>query len=200
MAQIPVPDDLLPDHPASESVPDVIRNRRTSLVVDPARPVDPEVVRGLIELATWAPNHKRTWPWRFTVLTGESRSHLGEAFAAVGESLDMDPMKVSSQRTKYLRSPVVVLVWVIGDPDPVRRREDRDATAAAVQNLLLAATSEGLASYWASISDHFHAPARALAGLDDNHDFVALIYLGHPIGQVAAPPRPDPEITWLGQP
>ena len=113
MAQIPVPDDLLPDHPASESVPDVIRNRRTSLVVDPARPVDPEVVRGLIELATWAPNHKRTWPWRFTVLTGESRSHLGEAFAAVGESLDMDPMKVSSQRTKYLRSPVVVLVSII---------------------------------------------------------------------------------------
>ena len=109
----------------------------------------------------------------------------------------MDPQKVASQRTKYLRSPVVVLMWVTGDPDPVRRREDRDATAAAVQNLLLAATANGLASYWASISDHFHAPARAVAGVDDSHDFVALVYLGHPTGAVAAPTRPAPEITWL---
>ena len=71
------------------------------------------------------------------------------------------------------------------------------ATAAAVQNLLLAATANGLASYWASISDHFHAPARAVAGVDDSHDFVALVYLGHPTGAVAAPTRPAPEITWL---
>ena len=95
----------------------------------------------------------------------------------------MDPQKVASQRTKYLRSPVVVLVWVTGDPDPVRRREDRDATAAAVQNLLLAATANGLASYWASISDHFHAPARAVAGVDDIHQLDASM----PFGRVCAP-------------
>ena len=191
----------MPDHQPSgdtaNAVEGTIRNRRTSLLVDPARVVDAEVVGQLIEAATWAPNHKRTWPWRFTVLTGDARARLGAAFAEAGEALALDPQKVASQRTKYLRSPVVVVVWVTGDTEAVRRREDRDATAAAVQNLLLAATAHGLASYWATISDHFHAPARAVAGVDDSHDFVALVYLGHPTGPVAAPARPAPEITWL---
>jgi nitroreductase len=195
MAPDPVPHDAVDDRPTP--VEEAIRSRRTSLLVDTGRPVDPGLVARVIDAATWAPNHKRTWPWRFTVLTGDARARLGAAFAEVGEARALDPLKVASQRTKYLRSPVVVLVWVTGDADPVRRREDRDATAAAVQNLLLAATATGLASYWASISDHFHAPARAVAGVDDAHDFVALVYLGHPIGTVAAPVRPRPEITWL---
>lgn len=179
-------------------VEEAIRRRRTSLVVDHDRPVESEVVNALLTSAVWAPNHKRTWPWRFTVLTGEARAQLGESFAEVGRALGMDQQKVASQATKYLRSPTVVLVWVTGDPDPVRRREDRDATAAAVQNLLLAATGRGLASFWATISDHFHAPARDLAGVDDNHDFVALVYLGYPTGDVPAPERPEPQVTWLG--
>ncbi len=178
-------------------VEEAIRRRRTSLVVDHDRPVEPDVVNALLASAVWAPNHKRTWPWRFTVLTGEARARLGESFAEVGRALGMDPQKVASQATKYLRSPTVVLVWVTGDPDPVRRREDRDATAAAVQNLLLAATGRGLASFWATISDDFHAPARRLAGVGDDHDFVALVYLGYPIGDVPAPERPEPQVTWL---
>ncbi|NLD76629.1 MAG: nitroreductase [Acidimicrobiales bacterium] len=185
------------DEEIARAVEEVIRTRRTSLLVDQDQPVDPGVVQRLIGSAIWAPNHKRTWPWRFTVLTGDARRRLGEAFAAVGEELDMDPIKVEKQRTKYLRSPVVVLVWVTGDPSEVRRREDRDATAAAVQNLLLAATANGLASYWATISDDFYPAARELAGLDENHDFVALVYLGHPSTAVAVPPRPVPDVAWL---
>ncbi len=185
------------DDATTQAVELVIRTRRTSLLVDRERPVDPGVVQRVIGSAVWAPNHKRTWPWRFTVLTGDSRRRMGEAFSAVGAELGMDPIKVEKQRTKYLRSPVVLMVWVTGDLSTVRRREDRDATAAAVQNLLLAATANGLASYWATISDDFHPVAREIAGLDSSHDLVALIYLGHPIGEVAAPPRPVPEVSWL---
>lgn len=185
------------DEDTARAVEQVIRTRRTSLLVDRNKPVDPGVVQRLIGSAIWAPNHKRTWPWRFTVVTGDARRRMGEAFAAVGEQLSMDPIKVEKQRTKYMRSPVVVLVWVTGDPSEVRRREDRDATAAAVQNLLLAATANGLASYWATISDDFHPVARALAGVDDGHDFVALVYLGHPSAPVAVPPRPVPDVSWL---
>jgi nitroreductase len=190
-------DDQPIDEQTAVTVERVIRTRRTSLLVDPDRPVDPGMVQRLIGSAIWAPNHKRTWPWRFTVLTGDSRRRLGEAFSQVGAELGMDPIKVEKQRTKYLRSPVVLLVWVGGSTDPVRRREDRDATAAAVQNLLLAATANGLASYWASISDDFYPVAREMAGLDDTHDLVALVYLGHPRGEAAVPARPVPDVTWL---
>ncbi|HAP77274.1 MAG TPA: nitroreductase, partial [Acidimicrobiaceae bacterium] len=49
------------------------RARRTSMVVDRDRPVPHQLVAELCELAQWAPNHKRTWPWRFALCEGEGR-------------------------------------------------------------------------------------------------------------------------------
>ncbi|MGN6695981.1 MAG: nitroreductase family protein [Aquihabitans sp.] len=179
------------------AVDEVIRSRRTSLQVDPDDPVSDELIERLIELATWAPNHKRTWPWRFTVITGAARHRLGEALAAVAPGLGLPPEKVAKLRTKYARSAAVVLVWVKVDPQPVRAKEDRDAVAAAVQNLLLAATSYGLGNYWATVPEVLEDCVRRFAHLDDDHDLVALVYLGWPTGSAAAPERPEPEVTWL---
>ena len=41
------------------------------MLVDKSREVPRELINELCELATWAPNHKRTWPWRLAVLGGE---------------------------------------------------------------------------------------------------------------------------------
>ena len=65
-----------------ESLAELVRTRRTSMFVDNEREVPAEVVEQLCELAQWAPNHKRTWPWRFALFTGNGRARLGEAFAA----------------------------------------------------------------------------------------------------------------------
>ena len=192
-----VSDPELPLVDVPSAVDEVIRTRRTSLLMDPDDPVPSELVELLIELATWAPNHKRTWPWRFTVLSGDARWRFGEALAAVAPGAGIPPEKVAKLRTKYARSASVVLVWVAVDPQPTRAREDRDAVAAAVQNLLLAATSFGLGNYWATIPEVLDDAARRFAGVDPDHDLVALVYLGWPTGQVVAPPRPEPEITWL---
>lgn len=177
------------------AVDEVIRTRRTSLLMDPDDPVPVELVDLLIELATWAPNHKRTWPWRFTVITGDARLRYGEALAAVAPGLGIGPEKVAKLRVKYARSPVVVLVWVAVDPAPVRAKEDRDAVAAAVQNLLLAATSFGLGNYWATVPEVLVDATRRFAHVDDDQDLVALVYLGWPTGTVAAPERPAPQVT-----
>ncbi len=179
-------------------VDQIIRTRRTSLLVDPADDVPPELIAHLVELATWAPNHKRTWPWRFTVLTDDARYRFGEALAAVAAAdATTPPEKVAKTRIKYARAAAVVLMWVRCEGDEVRQREDRDAVAAAVQTLLLAATSFGLASYWASLAEDLADAARRFAGLDPDHDLVGLVYLGWPTGSVAAPERPEPEVTWL---
>jgi nitroreductase len=176
----------------------VLRARRTSLLVDPDAAVPADLVARLIELAALAPNHKRTWPWRFTVLTGDGRRRFGDALAEAGTGAALDDAKVAKLRTKYLRSPVVVLVWDGGAAaDPVRRVEDRDAVAAAVENLLVAATGFGLASHWASVPEVLHPAARAVAGVDGSHDLVALVYLGWPVGAVPAPARPPAEVTWV---
>ena len=79
----------------------------------------------------------------------------------------------------------------------MRRREDRDAVAAAVQNLLLGATAAGLASHWAT-GDWMDDPdVKALAGLAPDDDLVALVYLGWPTGDVPSVERPAPSILWL---
>ncbi|HWJ62046.1 MAG TPA: nitroreductase [Acidimicrobiales bacterium] len=190
-------DQQIPPLDVPTAVDEVIRSRRTSLQMDPEDPVPDELISLLIELATWAPNHKRTWPWRFTVITGAARHRLGEALAVVAPDLGVPPDKVAKLRTKYARSPAVVLVWVKVDPQPVRAKEDRDAVAAAVQNLLLAATSFGLGNYWATVPEVLEDCVRRFAHLDDEHDLVALVYLGWPTGTAAVPERPEPEVTWL---
>lgn len=190
-------DPQLPEFDVPTAVDEVIRTRRTSLLMDPDDPVPEELIALLLELATWAPNHKRTWPWRFTVLTGDARHRFGEALAAVAPGAGLPPEKVAKLRTKYARSPAVVLVWVAVDADPHRAKEDRDAVAAAVQNLLLAATSFGLGNYWATVPAVLEDAVRRFAHLHEDHDLVALVYLGWPTGPAAAPVRPEPQVTWL---
>ena len=181
----------------AEVVQGVIQIRRTSLLVDPEASIPDALIEGLLESASWAPNHKRTWPWRFTVVAGHARSRLGDGMALAAAEAGLPPGKVAKLRVKYRRSPVVILVWVVVDGDEVRRREDRDATAAAVQNLLLAATANELASFWATVPDVLAPAVRAFAGVDETHQLVALVYLGWPTGEVASPQRPVPEATWL---
>jgi nitroreductase len=182
---------------AYDHVATTIRRRRTSLLLDPDRPIGRDLVVELLELATWAPNHHRTWPWRFAVVTGEGRRRLGELVAAYEADQGAAPERRDKVRGKYLRAPVVVLVGMAADPDPVRRQEDRDAVAAAVQNLLLAATAAGLASHWATGAWMDDAAVKALAGLGPDDDLVALVYLGWPTGDPLPVDRPPVEVTWV---
>ena len=187
-------DPAVTDRATIDVLGDIVRSRRTSLIVDPHAPVPDDLIDQLLELAVWAPNHKRTWPWRFTVFRGDGRSRLGETMATAAEKAGLPDNKVEKLRSKYLRSPVVVVVSSAADDDPVRHAENRDAVAASVQNMLLGATALGLASHWATI-DGVAAPAvRALCDVGPTDELVALVYLGWPTGEVSTPTRPSPEV------
>lgn len=173
------------------------RGRRTSLLVDTERPVPPELVERLCRLATWSPNHKRTWPWRFALFTGEGRARLGAVFAAAQAAAGVtDDAKLAKTRTKWGRAPAVLLVGAAPAPEPDAHRtmENGDAVAAGVQNLLLGAASAGLASFWSS-PPATSAEVLELAGFEPGTRLVAAIYLGWPTGSVPEPERPAPRIT-----
>jgi nitroreductase len=178
-----------------DALEDLARSRRTSLLVDHDRPVPDELVDRLLQLATLAPNHKRTWPWRFTVVTGPARARLGELVAAFEERRGAEPERAAKARRKYLRAPVVVLVGAAWHESAVRRLEDRDAVAAGVQNLLLGATAAGLASHWATGDWMADPDVKAFAGLAPEDELVALVYLGWPAGEVAEVARPEPVVV-----
>jgi nitroreductase len=182
-----------------EGFESLARARRTSLVVDLRRPVPPELVARLVDLGTWAPNHKRTWPWRFAACAGEGRGALGAAFAADQAAAGVrDEAKLAKTRAKYLRAPVVVLVGADDHEQAVLRQENRDAAAAAVQNVLLGATAAGLASFWSSPPAAEAPTVLDLVGWPLATQLVAVVYLGWPAGAVPVPERPPADLTWVG--
>jgi nitroreductase len=117
------PDDLI----------GVIRTRRSSLLIDPARDVTSDVVSQLCEAVQWAPNHKRNWPAQLAVIRGESRSALGAAIADVMREQGEDGQKVEKTRTKYLRAPVVIAAASAHGDSEQRMRENTYSVAAGIQ-------------------------------------------------------------------
>ena len=94
------------------------------------------IVRELVDLARYAPNHKLTQPWRFRAARDPRR----------------EPGSRSSQaRTKLVklrRAPTLVLATAGSSGDPCVDEEDLHATACAVYASCSARRTRGLASYW----------------------------------------------------
>jgi nitroreductase len=176
----------------------LVEARRTNLRMDLDRPVPDELVERLCRMAMWAPNHKKTWPWRFATFVGDARSRLGNTIADALDPATFDkPQKIEKYRTKYLRAPMMLAVGSVAGGSEIRDVENREAVAAGVQNLLLGATAAGLASFWASIVPDADPAVAELCGWEPGTHTVAVIYLGWPIGDVPVPERPSPEIARL---
>jgi nitroreductase len=178
----------------SSDLADLVRRRRTSMLVDKQRPVPRDVICELCELAVWAPNHKRTWPWRFAIAEDDARARLGNAIADAMQAHGDPPEKVAKTRTKYLRTPITLVVGAAPGDSPLRTAENRDAVAAGIQILLLAATAKGLASYWGSCPKGANDVVAELSGFESGTHISGLIYLGWATSTVESPGRPAPEV------
>lgn len=180
-------------HEAFERFSALVRSRRTSMIVDQDREVPLDLVAELCGLATWAPNHKKTWPWRFCVFTGAGRARFGDTMAddmvAVGFG---DEGKQAKTRVKYLRTPMTLVVGCAPHSDEMLHAENRDAVAAGIENLLLGATALGLASFWSTPALTQPARTLELCGFDPDNRIVGVIYLGWASQPSPAPDRPAP--------
>jgi nitroreductase len=181
----------------STDLAELIRRRRTSMLVDKERAVPRDLVLELCELAQWAPNHKRTWPWRFAIAEGEARQRLGDVIADAMQLHGDPPEKVAKTRTKYIRTPTTLVVGSAPGDSPLRTAENRDAVAAGIQNLLLGATARGLGTYWGSCPKGANDVVVQLCGFEADTHIAALIYLGWATTTVESPSRPAPHVTIL---
>jgi nitroreductase len=186
----------------AQAVAETIRERRSNLNVDGERPVPRELIDELIELASAAPNHYRTNPWRFVVLTGPARARIGEIAAdAVARQPDAKEAIVERQRVQFLRAPAVIVAAAAPDDDPIKHFENKHTVAAGVQNILLAATAHGLASAWRSgpamVDPAVSAPVKAVLGLDPGDEIVAFVYLGFPVGPPGSKEPPRATVSYL---
>ena len=151
-------------------------------------PVPKELIERVLESAVHAPNHKITEPWRFHVFTGKGRGELARARAqtarlqaeAEGEEDEMAAGRISRERKKAFRAPVVIAVISEAGRDEVETLENYAACAAAVQNMQLTAHSLGLATIWRTGTFAYHPYMRDFFELEENDKIAAYLYLGYP--------------------
>jgi nitroreductase len=151
-------------------------------------PVPRELVRKILESAVHAPNHKITEPWRFHVFIGKGRGELARARAELarilaeteGEEEELAAGRISRERKKAFRAPVVIAVISRGGRDEVETLENYAACAAAVQNMQLTAHALGLATIWRTGLQAYHPYMREFFGLEAGDKIVAYLYLGYP--------------------
>jgi nitroreductase len=129
-------------------VSSAIRTRRSHKLFT-GKQVEPEVLQELIELATWAPNHRYTEPWRFSVVSGAKLAALADAVAlGLGEE---PAARKQAEKIRGILSGAAAAIGVrqLRSPgDPERDREDYAACCCAMQNIQLGAWERGYGSYW----------------------------------------------------
>ncbi|MEW6174048.1 MAG: nitroreductase family protein [Bacillota bacterium] len=133
-------------------------------------PVAREVIENLLEAARWAPSGGNLQPWFFYVVTDEKQRQCLAA-AALNQAF-------------IAKAPVVIVVCA----EPSRSAQlygERGRhlyclqdTAAAAQNILLAATAYGLGSCWVGAFDENQI--RLCLGIPAEFRPVALIPIGYP--------------------
>jgi nitroreductase len=155
-----------------------IRTRRTHKAFA-ATEIDPAVLGELIELATWAPNHHLTNPWRFRVLGPRTRDRLMELAEA----------REPGSAVKLRRAPTLIAVSARQTGEAAQDREDLLATGVAAYLVLLGAHARGLAGYWRTVPLLDTPDGRSALGLDAGETPVGLLYLGWPVQEQRVPDR-----------
>lgn len=159
-------------------VEQAIRTRRTHKAFGP-EPVPREMLDELFELASWAPNHHLTNPWRFRVLGERARMQL----------MELAESRQPGAAVKLARAPTLVAVSARTSGDPGQDREDLMATGVAAYLVLLGAHARGLAGYWRTVALLDDPAGREILAIDASETPVGLLYLGYALQEQRVPER-----------
>lgn len=158
---------------------EVLQGRRT-IDVYLQTPIPDALVREALEVATWAPNHHVTEPWRF-ILPGKNTVKkildLCERLVCAKKSAELARHK----RESWSEKPGWLVVTCQRSEDELRQQEDYAACSAAVQNFMLYLWKAGLGSKWTSGDITRDPQFLEILGIDGDDAFVVgMIWFGYP--------------------
>jgi nitroreductase len=168
----------------SMNVLDIIKARRTIGAMQD-KDVSEDAINLMLEAGTWAPNHKKTEPWKFRVFTGDSRVRLGDEMERIMKQKtahlsEEEALKKTTKAKKGpLRAPVIIAV-AVSPSGKVPEIEEISAVAASIQNMLLVAEEQGLATIWRTGEIVYQTELNDFLSLEDGDKLLGLIYVGHP--------------------
>jgi nitroreductase len=165
-------------------------------------PLPRGLIEKLLDAAVQAPNHYKVRPWHFIVLTGEGRNKLGSVMAASQRAQHPEFPQEAFDKTYALplRAPVVIAVGADKPSEAkVLEIENVCATAAAVENLLLAAHALGLGAKWRTGEWARDARVKEFLGFEADQPIIGFIYIGYPEFAPEPAPRPsfEDKTVWI---
>lgn len=175
----------------AEEINELMRTRRSVFPKDyTGAVVSDEVIRHMLENANWAPTHKLTEPWRFTVFSGEGLKKLAafqsECYRQVTEANGtFQEDRYQSLKTKPMESSHIIAVGMKRD---VGKRlpewEELGAVFCAVQNMYLTAAAYNVGCYLSTGGITNFQEAKAFFGLGTDDKLCGFMHVGMPKGAV----------------
>ncbi|MEL6236138.1 MAG: nitroreductase family protein [Pseudomonadota bacterium] len=152
----------------SNDIHAVLRRRRSTRKFEPGRDVDRAVLERIVECGRWAPSGANVQCWDFIVIDApERREAVRQVFLRQAERLRLHARGFPAVAKGYLANTVAIILvlgdprWKVCFPQPTTAeweaeyRENNEAIflcslGAAIQNIQLGVTAEGLTSAWLS--------------------------------------------------
>lgn len=177
---------------------------RHSIRMFTEQPVGDEDLGVILDAANRAPSAHNQQSWRFIVLRHQKKQELAELVSGrAGDFPRPSSILLRMASRSILSAPVVVAVANTGelirhgsdlfqvDKDAARdffRTMEIQSSAAAVENLLLAATSLGIGSVWLGILFLMKQDVLNFLG-EPEGEFMAVVPLGYPAKTTEGPKK-----------
>lgn len=164
----------------AEVLKNIIETRRSTFPKSYSiEEIKEDILTEILNSATFAPNHKRTKPWRLKVFLDEEKNQLGEKLAEIYKQTTNPQAflekKYADISDKVSKSNVIITICV-NFSGLLPEWEEIAATAMAVQNMYLTATAHEIGCYWSTPGMINHL--NEYLNLDENQKCIGLFYLG----------------------
>ncbi len=185
----------MPGAHSSQEARELMRLRRSTPADKIGEPgPDADTLEALLTIAARVPDHRRVTPFRFIVFEGDGREKAGDHLAAafISNSPDAPSERVSIERRRFLRAPVVVAVVSCVNTEHRTPEWEQVLTAGAVcENLLIAACAYGFAAQWITEWYAYDQAVLDAFGLAAGEKIAGYIYIGAAEEDPLERARPD---------
>jgi nitroreductase len=166
---------------------------------------DDAALERILAAGASAPDHGRLRPWRFILIRGPARVRLGEVFAQalLKRQPDAPEAALEQERARPMRAPLLIAVAAKVDPrhPKIPEIEQILSTAAAAQNILIAAHAQGFGAKWLTGANAYDEHVKGALGLAPDDRLTGFIHIGTIEGSPPAVPHADPGahiVEWQG--
>ncbi|PKQ64513.1 nitroreductase [Labilibaculum filiforme] len=191
------------------NVLDVIKRRRSIRKYTNQEP-SADLIKNVLHAGNWAPSAGNNQPWEFIVVKGEIKREISQEFYNFAKDYIPKATYIpEDQKVRMLEyskdfggAPIHIIVSFPNLEDEEKKEEALKACCAAIQNILLQATENGLGTVWIDGNITHSKKVKDIIGLSEDRLIAGIIPIGYPDMNPPAPPRLDSELTkkvkWLG--